>query len=170
MTSVDIAPAPGGYDAAVLTVRGDVDLYTAPLLRQAGLSVIDAGQPHLIIDLAGMPFIDSTGLGVLVGLLKPARASGGHVTVAGANASVASILRVTSLHDAFRAAPTVTHVLRACYLDPAPRPDAADSRQVPRPGSATAPRAAAWCPADDYPAGSPRMPLSAPVWVGPPRR
>src|ERR1035441_8542666 len=54
-------------DCAVLRVAGEVDVYTAPELRQQLIKLVDSGAWHVVADLAGVDFLDSSGLGVLVG-------------------------------------------------------------------------------------------------------
>jgi anti-sigma B factor antagonist len=58
---------------AVLSLHGDVDIYSAPAFKEALLQVISDGWQHVLVDLAAAPFIDSTGLGVLVSGAKRAR-------------------------------------------------------------------------------------------------
>ena len=62
---------------AVLAVQGEVDVYTAPQLREQLISLVDAGQRNIVVNLEGVEFLDSTGLGVLVGGLKRVRSAGG---------------------------------------------------------------------------------------------
>ena len=60
-------------DCAVLQVTGEVDVYTAPMLRERIRELAARGAVHLIADLGQVDFLDSTGLGVLVGGLKRLR-------------------------------------------------------------------------------------------------
>ena len=57
----------------VVEVGGEIDVYTAPKLRETIVSLVDAGAVHLVVDLERVEFLDSTGLGVLVGGLKRVR-------------------------------------------------------------------------------------------------
>ena len=61
----------------VVDARGDIDALSAPALQERLEMHIAAGQRHLVIDLSGVGFMDSTGLGVLVGRLKAVRQLGG---------------------------------------------------------------------------------------------
>src|SRR5690349_1166753 len=60
-----------------VTVTGDLDLHTAPALRDRLAAVVAEGEPHIEVHLDGVGFMDSTGLGVLVAALKAQRAVGG---------------------------------------------------------------------------------------------
>jgi anti-anti-sigma factor len=61
-------------DPPVITVRGEVDLASAPQLAGAMSELIDRGHTHVAVDLGAVEFIDSTGLGVLAGTrVAPAR-------------------------------------------------------------------------------------------------
>ena len=55
----------------VLAVCGEIDVYTAPKLREQIVDLLDSGQHHLVVDMDGVEFLDSTGLGVLVGRPQP---------------------------------------------------------------------------------------------------
>ena len=58
---------------SVLKLRGDLDLHTAPGLRERLAALIDAGSLRVVVDLSEVAFMDSTGLGVLVGAARRAR-------------------------------------------------------------------------------------------------
>ena len=57
-------------DWTVLSVKGEVDLYTAPRLKERLAELTGKGRTNLAVDLQGVEFMDSTGLGVLIGALK----------------------------------------------------------------------------------------------------
>src|SRR5918912_3313340 len=61
----------------VLEVGGEVDVYTAPRLRERLVELVDGGARDVVVDLSRVDFLDSTGLGVLVGALKRLRSAGG---------------------------------------------------------------------------------------------
>lgn len=99
----------GGVD--VLTVHGDVDLYSAPALRQRLVDLVGEQRHDVVVDLSDVPFIDSLGLGVLVGGLKRARGHGGDLRLAGPNDLTTRVLRATGLTSAFHIHPDVDTAL-----------------------------------------------------------
>ena len=98
-------------NAAVLTVRGDVDLASAPLLESA---IADSWQPplRLVIDASDLPFMDSTGLGVLVKAALRARDEGGQVAMASVGSRVHKVLTITGLDAHVAIYDTVEDALR----------------------------------------------------------
>ena len=85
----------------VAAVCGEVDLYTAPRLREELEKAIEDGRQQLVLDLTELDFIDSTGLGVLVGAMKKARQSGGDVSLRNASRSTYKILEIAGLTKLF---------------------------------------------------------------------
>ena len=87
-------------DATVVEVRGDLDCYTAPKLRAVLVDL--AGAPRkVILDVGDSDFIDSTGLGVLVGGVKRFRQQGGDMVVRSPNAMTARLFEVTGVIKLF---------------------------------------------------------------------
>ena len=84
-------------DCAVLSVDGEVDLATAPRLREALTSLVTEGNLRVVVDLSGTDFLDSTGLGALVTGLKRVRAKGGEMRVVCTSERVAKVFEITSL-------------------------------------------------------------------------
>ena len=87
--------------ASVLSLQGEIDVYTAPRMRQAIVDLIDAGATHIVIDMERVDFLDSTGLGVLVGALKRLRAAGGTFGLVCAKEPLLKIFRITALDQVF---------------------------------------------------------------------
>jgi anti-sigma B factor antagonist len=88
-------------DRTVIDVDGEVDVFTAPKLREAIIGCIDGGNDRLIVNLEGVAFMDSTGLGVLVGGLKRVKERNGDLALAGAHGTVLRVLNVTGLNAVF---------------------------------------------------------------------
>jgi anti-sigma B factor antagonist len=84
----------------VLEARGELDLYTAPKLRDEVLGIIDRGDDRIAIDLNGVGFIDSTGLGILVACLKRVREREGRmVLIAPESSPLRRLLSLTGLEQ-----------------------------------------------------------------------
>lgn len=88
-------------DVAVLRLEGEVDVYTAPLLKDRLVSVIEAGTVNVLVDLDGVAFIDSSGLGALVGALRRAREREGAVRIVCERENILKIFRITGLDKVF---------------------------------------------------------------------
>ena len=87
-----------------VTVEGEVDVATAPALRDELYRLIDRGTKRIVVDLAGMDFIDSTGLGVFVGALKRSREGGGELELRSPKPAARKIFNITGLSSAFNIA------------------------------------------------------------------
>jgi anti-sigma B factor antagonist len=87
--------------ACTITLEGEVDVYTAPRLKEELVSLIQGGCSHVIIDLERVSFIDSSGLGVLVSALRRAREKDGAVRIVCKRESILKIFRITGLDKVF---------------------------------------------------------------------
>ena len=85
----------------VVTLEGEIDVYTAPRLKDALVEAIEAGCVDVIVDLEGVAFIDSSGLGVLVGALRRAKEHSGAVRLVCTTESILKIFRITGLDKVF---------------------------------------------------------------------
>ncbi len=85
---------------AVVVAAGEIDLYTAPALRE---SLIRAGESssRVVIDLTDVTFLDSTGLGVMLGALRRARTAERSVALVGPTDMVKRVLQITGLDQVF---------------------------------------------------------------------
>jgi anti-sigma B factor antagonist len=91
----------GDGGAPTVVVEGEVDVATAPSLRNELYRLIENGATRVVVDLSGMDFIDSTGLGVFVGALKRAREGGGGIELRGLKPSARKVFEITGLDTAF---------------------------------------------------------------------
>jgi anti-sigma B factor antagonist len=80
-----------GRECTVVEVSGDLDLATEPQLRDCLQRVVDSGADRVVVDLAGVRFMDSSALGTLVVMFKALRDNGGLLCLAGAQRSVRTI-------------------------------------------------------------------------------
>jgi len=85
----------GGY--SVVAVTGELDVYTAPALEEALGDLVDAGSVEVVVDLTGVTFMDSTGLGLLIKALKWTREHGGSLRIVANSEKVLRVFRVTGL-------------------------------------------------------------------------
>jgi anti-sigma B factor antagonist len=97
--------------ATVLEVGGEVDVYTAPRMREQIVDLVTEGRYHLIVDMEGVEFLDSTGLGVLVGGLKRVRAHEGSLQVVCSHERILKIFRITGLTKVFEIHSSVPEAL-----------------------------------------------------------
>ena len=117
-----------GESDAVVRVAGAVDLYSAAVLREHLLDVIRSGHSRLIVDLERVTFIDSTGLGVLIGALKRARDAGGGMQVIGRGVEVDKVFRITGLYRILPLHASV-QAARAAFAASADTPPVAATRR-----------------------------------------
>ena len=88
-------------DQVVVQVAGEIDVYTAASLRDKLADLIDADHTDVVVDLTGVTFMDSTGLGVLVGALKKVRGYGGRLQLVIDQEKVIKVFRITALTQVF---------------------------------------------------------------------
>jgi anti-sigma B factor antagonist len=84
----------------LVVLRGDLDLATAPDLRETLIEAIDEGA-RIVVDMQAVEFLDSAGLGILVGGLKRARTRGGDLELVCSNSEVLKPLEITGLDRVF---------------------------------------------------------------------
>lgn len=88
-------------DRTVVEVGGEIDVYTAPKLREKLVELVNDGSYHLVVDMEKVDFLDSTGLGVLVGGLKRVRAHDGSLRLVCTQERILKIFRITGLTKVF---------------------------------------------------------------------
>ncbi|MDA8300756.1 MAG: STAS domain-containing protein [Actinomycetota bacterium] len=85
----------------VLAVKGEVDVYTAPRLREKLVELVSQGKRQVVVDLEGVEFLDSTGLGVLVGGLKRLRSHDGDLSLVCTQQRILKVFEITGLTHVF---------------------------------------------------------------------
>lgn len=96
---------------AVITLGGEVDVYTSPQLKQEMTALLNGGTEILIVDLSSVEYLDSTGLGVLIGGLKRARERSGDLRLVCDNVRILRIFEITGLTKIFDIFPSESAAL-----------------------------------------------------------
>ena len=97
----------------VIDVQGEIDMYTAPRLRELLIDLVSRGSYQLAVNLDKVGFLDSTGLGVLVGGLRRVRAHDGSLDLVCTQQRILKILRITGLTEVFGIYETVDQAIAA---------------------------------------------------------
>jgi anti-sigma B factor antagonist len=86
---------------AVVAVRGEIDLFTAPELKATLTDAIEDGRSRIVVDLSDTTFLDSTALGVLIGAVKRLRSRDGRMTIVNTDQNIAKTFEITGLDQIF---------------------------------------------------------------------
>jgi anti-sigma B factor antagonist len=100
--SIDVQTTPDG-SAQVFALHGSMDIATSPTVRAALMEAADNGHHDIIVDLTQLEFLDSTGLGALIGAHKRAKEHGGRVRLVVQDGQILRLLRITGLLGVFDA-------------------------------------------------------------------
>jgi anti-sigma B factor antagonist len=109
----DIKTEKLGDESYVISLAGEVDLYTAPEFKQQLLEVITQGGRNVIVDFSDTTFIDSTTLGVLVGGVKRLRSNDGQLSLVCSDRNITKIFEITGLDRVFTIYATRDEALNA---------------------------------------------------------
>ena len=85
----------------IVDVEGEIDVYTAPRLRELLIELVNKKNYQLVVNMEKVEFLDSTGLGVLVGGLKRVRAHDGSLDLVCTQERILKIFRITGLTKVF---------------------------------------------------------------------
>lgn len=88
-------------NVCAMSLDGEIDVYTAPRLKEELVSVVESGCANVIVDMEKVGFIDSSGLGVLVSALRRARERDGVVRIVCTRDNILKIFRITGLDKVF---------------------------------------------------------------------
>ena len=94
-------------DFKVIKPTGDLDVYTVGSLRDAIGEMIEEGSTKVVVDLDGVPFMDSSGLGALMGGVRRLRESGGDLAIACTREQHLKLFTITGFGEGVSIAPTV---------------------------------------------------------------
>jgi anti-sigma B factor antagonist len=100
-------------DYPVLTVHGEADLYSAPALQDGLSTLLGAGAKAVVVDLTEVAFLDSTGLGVLVGARTRAVENGQTLPIVCEDGRILKLFRITGLETVFEIHPSVEAALQS---------------------------------------------------------
>jgi len=95
----------------VVAATGRLDVAGAPMLKEAISEVVKNGPPRIVIDMGGVSFVDSTGLGSVISALKQIRGSQGELRLAAPNQQARVVLELTTLDRVFPYYATVEEAL-----------------------------------------------------------
>ena len=100
-------------ESYVISLSGEVDLYTAPEFKQQLLEVIGQGGKEVVVDFTNTTFIDSTTLGVLVGGVKRLRTNDGRLSLVCSDRNITKIFEITGLDKVFEIYGTTDEAIAA---------------------------------------------------------
>ena len=84
----------------VVSLYGELDVATAPTLREQLIGLVNDGHTRLVLDLDGIDFLDSTGLGTIIGALRRTRTHGGDLRLVSTETRVTRLFEITGLDKA----------------------------------------------------------------------
>jgi anti-sigma B factor antagonist len=90
-----------GDDTQVISVRGEIDLFTAPEFQQRIATPIDDGATRVVVDLTEVTFIDSSSLGVLIGAHQRLKPRGGGLVIVCDDRTIVNTFKITGLDSVF---------------------------------------------------------------------
>jgi len=108
---LEVESRPADNGVTVLAPTGRLDVAGAPALKEAIGEVVRNGPPKVVIDMEGVSFVDSTGLGSVIAALKQIRNSQGELRLAAPNQQVRVVLELTTLDRVFPYYATVEEAL-----------------------------------------------------------
>jgi anti-sigma B factor antagonist len=97
----------------VVTVFGELDVASAPTLRERLIDLVSGGSHLLVLDLEGLDFLDSTGLGAIISALKRARTNGGDLRLVCTQSRIRRLFEITALDKAFPLFPSLDDAIKA---------------------------------------------------------
>ncbi|NED74328.1 STAS domain-containing protein [Streptomyces sp. SID9944] len=92
----------------VVSVTGEVDVCSAPGIREAVLRLMDEGRRHFVLDLCEVTFLDSMGLGMIVAITKRLRSHGGSLTLTCTDPRILKVFRMGGLRTVYTCHPSPT--------------------------------------------------------------
>jgi anti-sigma B factor antagonist len=106
-----------GDHTTVVAVDGEIHVSTAPEFSRLLTASVAAGSTHMVIDLSGVEFIDSTGLSVLLNALRRITRVGGRLALVCTNPTVLRLFEITRLDSTFDIHPRLAPALATVQAD-----------------------------------------------------
>ncbi len=106
-------------DIPVLDVTGEIDIYTTPQFKEAVSAAIDQNKPAIVINMANVTYMDSSGFGTLLSATKRLRPLDGALYLSGCNEAIQRMLQITRLNTIFGVYATEAEALAAAKEPPA---------------------------------------------------
>lgn len=113
--NVVIRSSPHHATASLVDVEGEVDVLTSPRLKTILAEVVDSGATTVVINLNGVQYMDSTGLGVIVSAMKRIREKDGTIVLTGLSPHLLKIFEITGLRKVFDVYQTESDALKARF-------------------------------------------------------
>jgi anti-anti-sigma factor len=104
---------PESQSSNIFAPEGPIDLHVSPEMRTSLRALIDEKPKRLVVDLSRVPYVDSSGIAVLIGAMQSLELEGGVFMLAGAQEAVRTILESARLDQYFRLFPNVDAALAA---------------------------------------------------------
>ncbi len=109
-------------DLPILDVAGEIDIYTTPQFKEAVTAAIEEGKPGIIINMAEVRYMDSSGFGTLLSATKRLRPVSGTLSLVGCNDAITRMLTITRLNTIFQCYATEDEALAAMSAPPVASP------------------------------------------------
>ncbi|HEU4567704.1 MAG TPA: STAS domain-containing protein [Marmoricola sp.] len=90
-----------GDDGVVVRLAGELDMLSAPELGDELTALLEAGETHLVVDLTGLEFLDSSGLSALLGAHQSAQERGASLVLRSPNERIIRLVNIAGLGDVF---------------------------------------------------------------------
>jgi anti-sigma B factor antagonist len=102
----------------IVDLHGEIEIYTSQLLKERMNSIVQDGANTVVLNLENVEYLDSTGLGVLIGTLKKLKEAGGQLLLAAPGARVMRVLEITGLDKVFDISATVAEAAAKLGVEP----------------------------------------------------
>ena len=100
-------------DQIVVVPVGDLDLYASVAFCDAVVAKLEGGSPRMVVDMGGIRYLDSSGVGALIRLLQKARTLGGEIRVANLSGTPRRVLEMSNIITLLKPAVDVDAALMA---------------------------------------------------------